>query len=158
MHFFKGVESEEGDVEGFGALGAEDRDGGDDADCAFCADEELFEVVAGVVFAEGGEVVEDGAVREDGLDAEDVAMEAAVAEEAEAAGVGGDVAADVAGAFGAEVEGEDVGSFGEVVVCGFEDDAGVDDEGSGDFVEGADVVHSGHVDYDFVEDGDGASD
>lgn len=63
----------------------------------------------------------------------------------------------MAGAFGAEVEGEDVVSFGEVVVCYFEDDAGVYNEGSGDFVEGADGVHSGHVDHDLVEDGDGTS-
>lgn len=157
LHFLEAFEAEEGDVQGFGALGAEDGDGGDDADGAFAADEELLEVVAGVVFAEFGEVVEDGAVGKDGFDAEDVAVQAAVAEEAEAPGVGGDVAADVAGAFGAEVEGEDVVSFGEVVVCDFEDDAGVDDEGSGDVVEGSYVVHSRHINHDLVKNGHGAS-
>jgi hypothetical protein len=75
---FEGGEAEESYVYGFGALGSEDGYAGDDADGAFSADEELFEVVAGVVFAEAREVVNYGAVGEDGFDAQDAAVEAAV--------------------------------------------------------------------------------
>lgn len=74
LHFREAFEAEEGDVLGFGALGADDGDGGDDADGAFAADEEVFQVVAGVVFAEFGEVVDDGAVGEDGFEAEHIAV------------------------------------------------------------------------------------
>lgn len=46
------------------------------------------------------------------LEAEDRAAEAPVAEEAQPAGVGGDVAAELAGALGAEVE-----RYGEALLC-----------------------------------------
>lgn len=85
-------------------------------------------------------------------------MEGAIAEEPESAGVRGDVAADMAGPLGAEVEREDVRVGGEEGVCGFEDHAGVRDEDAGGGVEGADGVEGGEGEDEFVEDGDRAAD
>ena len=55
-------------------------------------------------------------------------METAVAEQAETASVGRDVAGDVAGALGAEVEGHHVAFWCEVVGQGLEDRAAVGGE------------------------------
>ena len=90
-----GGQAEVGDVDGWGALRAVDGDSSDHADGAFAADEELLDIVASVVLAELGEVVEDGAVGEDSFEAEDGAVQGAIAEETKTTSVGGDVAADV---------------------------------------------------------------
>lgn len=73
-----------------------DRDTSDDTDGALATNEELLEVVAGVVLAELGEIIDDGTVRKDGLEAEDSTVERSVAEETKTSCVGGDIAADVA--------------------------------------------------------------
>ena len=65
LYVVEGVEAEEGDVYGGGPLGADYRDAGYYSYGAFAADEELFEVVACVVFAEGAEVVYYCAVGQD---------------------------------------------------------------------------------------------
>lgn len=64
-------------------------------------------------------------IRQDRLDAQDGAVQAAVPQEAEAAGVGRNVATDVARAFRAEVERHHVTLGMEVVGEGFENGAGV---------------------------------
>ena len=96
---------------------------GDDAQGALRADEELLEVVAGVVLAEGGEGVEDAAVGEHRLQAQHRAVQAAVAQQAQAARVGGHVAAQLAAALGAEVERHGEAARGEVGVELLEDAA-----------------------------------
>jgi hypothetical protein len=85
-------------------------------------------------------------------------VEGAVAEEAEAAGVGGEVATDVAGPFGAEVEGDDVAAFADVVVQGLEDAAGIAGEDAGGVVKVPDAVEAGEGEDDLVKDGDAAAD
>ncbi|CRK12468.1 hypothetical protein BN1708_010508 [Verticillium longisporum] len=157
LHLVERLEAEEGDVDGARALRADDGHLGDDADGALAADEELLEVVARVVLAQRAEVLDDGAVGQDGLEAEDVAVQAAVAQQTQAAGVGGHVAADVARALGSEVEGEDVALLGEELVGRLENDAGVDDERAADVVKRLNLVHAAHVDDDLVEDGDRAA-
>ena len=79
---------------------------GDHAERALGADEQLLEVVAGVVLAQGPQAVEDPAVGQHRLDAEDVAAGVAVPQDVEAAGVGGDRPADGGGAAGTPVHGQ----------------------------------------------------
>ena len=86
----------------------------------------MLEIVAGVVLLEGAHAVEDLPGGEDGLHAEDGAVEVAVAEQPEAAGVGAHVPADVAGALGAEVERDHEALLGEVVVEVLEDHSRLD--------------------------------
>ena len=131
---------------------------GDDSQGALRADEELLEIVAGVVLAEGGERVEDAAVGEDGLDAQDGAVQAAVAQQAQPAGVGGDVAADLAAALGAEVERHGEAAGLEEGVEGLQDAAGLADQHAADGVEGEDAVEEGGREDDFVADWDAAAD
>ena len=49
-------------------------------------------------------------------------------------------------------------ALGEVVVCGFEDNASVGDEDAGDLVEVADLVHAAEVEDDLVKDRHAAAD
>ena len=71
--------------------------GGDDAQRALGADEQVLEVVAGVVLLEFAQVIEHLAGRQHHLDAEAEFAGIAIGEHAGAAGVGGKVAADLAG-------------------------------------------------------------
>ena len=77
-----------------------DRDLGDDAQGAFAADDELFQVVAGRAFFQDAAAFDDVPCRRDDFQGVDLVARDAVADGAEAAGVGGQVAADEA-AFGA---------------------------------------------------------
>ena len=77
---------------------------GDDAERALRADEHLRPVVAGVVLQHLVERAHHAPVGEHHLEAEHVAPRHAVAQHLVAAGVGGDVAADGAGAARAEVD------------------------------------------------------
>ncbi|KAG1200099.1 hypothetical protein G6F35_012438 [Rhizopus arrhizus] len=71
----------------------------DHAQRAFGADQQLLQVVAGVVFAQRAQAVEDLARGQHGLQAQHQFARHAVAHHVHAAGVGGDVAADLAGVF-----------------------------------------------------------
>mmetsp|Transcript_16768 Transcript_16768/g.48602 ORF Transcript_16768/g.48602 Transcript_16768/m.48602 type:complete len:398 (-) Transcript_16768:371-1564(-) len=99
------VHGEVGQLHARRQLGEGERDARDNAECALRPDEELLEVVPRIVFLESVEVIDDRAVSEDRLDAKHRAVQRAVAQEAQAARVGGNVAANVARALGAEVEG-----------------------------------------------------
>ena len=79
---------------------------GDDAERAFAAEEELLDVVAGVVFAQALEAVPDTAVGEHDLQTENELACIAVTKHRGAAGVGRQVPADRAAALGREREGE----------------------------------------------------
>ncbi len=74
--------------------------GGDDAERAFRADEQVLQVVAGVVFLQLVEVVHHPAIGEHDFDAEHMRARDAVGDRRGAAGIGRKVAADGAGAFG----------------------------------------------------------
>ena len=76
--------------------------GGDDAERAFGADEQLLQVVAGVVLAQAAQAVPDAAVGQHHLDAEHQLARVAVAQHRGAAGVGREIAADRAAALGGE--------------------------------------------------------
>mmetsp|Transcript_49159 Transcript_49159/g.124745 ORF Transcript_49159/g.124745 Transcript_49159/m.124745 type:complete len:205 (+) Transcript_49159:588-1202(+) len=80
---------------------AGDRQLGDDAQGALRADHELPQVGAGVVFPHLRHRVDDGAVRQDELSTQDSAVQRTVAQEPQATGVRGDVAANLARALGA---------------------------------------------------------
>ena len=78
--------------------------GGDDAERAFGADEQVFEVVAGVVLLELVEEVHHAAVGEHDLDAHHEIAGDAVGHRIGAAGIGREIAADGATALGGERE------------------------------------------------------
>ena len=70
-----------------------------DAERAFGADEQVFQIVAGVVLLQLVEVVEDAAIGQHDFDAECVRARDAVGKRGDAARIGGEIAADRAGAF-----------------------------------------------------------
>ncbi len=142
------VEAGHGD-EGGGGRGRAGHEaeggGGDDAEGALGADEELFEVGAGVVLAERREAVPEGAVGEHDLEPEDLVAHHAVAQHVDAAGVGGDDAADLGRALAADGEWQEEIVFGDRVLDGLERAAGVDGGGIVVGVDGADAVHAGEA-------------
>ncbi len=73
--------------------------GGDDAQRTFGADQQLLEVVAGVVLAQAGQTVQHAAVGQHRLQAQGQLAHRPVAQHRHAAGIGGQVAADLAAAF-----------------------------------------------------------
>ena len=97
---------------------------GDDAERALRADEEALEVVAGDVLDRGAAEAHGAAVGEDGLEAEDVVAGDAVLHAAQAAGVGGQVAAD-----GADLERRRVRRVPEAVLPGRRLHLGVEQTG-----------------------------
>src|SRR5690242_11911053 len=80
-------------------------------------------------------------------------MEGAVAEQAQSTCICGDVAADVAGAFGAEVKWENVVVLLEIVVRHLQYDTGIRNQNTRHIVERAYLVHLRHVDDNLVEHG-----
>lgn len=154
---FVAWETKVGYIDGAAPLGTDNADCCDDTNRALASNKQLLEIKARVVLPQLAQVVENCSVWKHGFNAEDGAVEGAVAEETETTGVAGDVAANVAGAFGAEVEREDVALLGEEFVGGLEDHAGVGDEDTGGGVEGADLVHGVEGEDDFVKDGDAAT-
>ena len=135
----------DGEPCGFGGgwLGEQTQDGGrDDAECAFCADEQMFHVVAGVVFPETTQAVPDFTVGEYNFEAEDERAGVPIAQHLGAAGVGGNVAADLAGAFSTEAEGEEAVVFSCDFLDALQDDAGLDGQG---IVVGIDLAHGVHA-------------
>ena len=100
---------------GFGGLrrGEEfERGAGDDAERAFAADEQVFEFVAGGVFVQRVQVGDEFAVGQHHFQPQHQIAHGAVAQHVQAAGVAGDVAADLAAAFAGEAEREKAAVFG----------------------------------------------
>ena len=88
-------------------LGEELQDRGrDDAERPFRADEQVLQVVARVVLLEAPEAVPDAPVGQHHLEAERQLARVAVGQHADAAGVGGEVAADPAAALGGQAQRE----------------------------------------------------
>ena len=79
---------------------------GHDAEGAFAAGHDLGQVVADVVLHEAGEAARDGAVGEHDLDPAQAGAHRAVADDVDAAGVGGDHAAERGGVPGRDVDAE----------------------------------------------------
>ena len=76
--------------------------GGDDTERAFGADEEVLEIVAGVVLLELVEKVQHATIRQHDFDTHHEVAGDAIGERVGAAGIGGEIAADGAAALGAQ--------------------------------------------------------
>ena len=116
---------------------------GDHAERALGADEEVLEVVAGVVLAQGPQAVEDPTVGEHRLEAEDVASGVAIAQHVEAAGVGGDGAPDGGAAAGAPVHRQLPVDGGGCLLDLLDGAAGLCGDGEPGRVDGGDPVEAG---------------
>ena len=112
----------------------------DDAERPLGADDHAGQVVAGVVLGRAAGL-DDAAVGQDELDAEDVVDGDAVLERVRAAGVGGDVAADRAGALARRVGGVVEAVRLEVVGQPEVDDARLDDGVAVAIVDFEDPLH-----------------
>ena len=106
------------------------------------ADKQLLQVVAGVVLAQRAQAVPDRAVWQHHFEAEHEIARIAVAQHLHAAGVGGNVAADLAGALCAEAQRKQA-------ICGIgggldvlQNHAGVDRDGVVARINGADGLHA----------------
>jgi hypothetical protein len=117
----------------------------------------LFEVVAADVLGEFAAEPHDVAGGGDQLEAEDVAAGDAVLDGFAAAGVLGDVAADLAGFDAHGVAGEEEAVFGDQVGEVVGDHAGLYGDGHVVEVEVDEFVHAFEADEDAAEDGDGAA-
>ena len=114
---------------------------GDDAERALGAHEQVAQHVAGVVLAQGCEIVEHPAVGEHDLKPRHQVAHRPVAHHAGAAGIGGNQAADLRAALTAEMQPELPPLLARRSVQVGEHHAGVDGCDVGGAVDGADAVH-----------------
>ena len=122
-----------------------ERGGGDDAERAFAADKELADVVAGGVFVQRGEVGEQAAVGQHHFQPEHQIARGAVAHHVQPAGVAGDVAADLAGAFAGEAERKQPPGLGSGFLHVLQNRAGFHGDGAVGQAEAADAVEPREV-------------
>ena len=80
--------------------------GGNDPERAFAADKELLQIVAGVVLAQPAQTVPDPPVGQHDLEPQRQLAGIAVAQHRDAAGIGRQIAADLAAALGSEAQRE----------------------------------------------------
>ena len=114
--------------------------GGDDAERPLRADEELLQVVAGIVLQQAAQPVPDFSGRQHHLQPEHEAARVAVGEHLRAAGIGGDVAADPAGALRAERQRKEHAGLRRGLLQPLQHDARLGDHGAALRVDGADLV------------------
>jgi hypothetical protein len=115
---------------------------GDDAEGALAADEELLEIVAGVVLAQPAQPVPDAAVGQHDLEAQGQLAGIAVAQNRNPAGIGREIAADLAAPFGAEAQREKPVGFSRRLLQICQDAAGLDRYREIDRVDRADAVQA----------------
>ena len=123
---------------------------GNDAECAFAADEQLLDVVAGVVLAQFVQIVDDGAVGEHGFKAHGQLPGHAVTDHPVAAGVGRQVAADGAASPGAEIEWEEQAFGVGALLDDLQWHAGFNGHRAGVGIELHHLVHAFETERDFV--------
>ncbi len=99
---FDRVEAREGDLMAERLREKLQHRAGDDAERAFGADEEVAQVVAGIVLLQPAQPVPDLARRQHDFEAEAELAHVAIGKHRRAAGIGREIAADPAGAFRAE--------------------------------------------------------
>src|SRR5712671_7345261 len=105
-HVLDPAEPEESGFD-FARFGKElNRRGSDDAEGALAADEELLQIVAGIVLAQAAKAVPNPSVGQHHLEAQCQLAGFAVAQDRDAAGVGRQIAADLTGPLGPEAERE----------------------------------------------------
>ena len=80
--------------------------GGDDPERAFAADEKMLQIVAGIVLAQPAQPVPDPPIRQHDFETQGQLARIAVAQYRNPAGIGRQIAADLAAALGAEAERE----------------------------------------------------
>ena len=120
---------------------------GDDAERAFGADEQVAQVVAGVVLLQLRQAVENAAVGQHDFEPERHVARHAVGQRGGAAGIGGEIAADGAAAFGAERQRKQPVGVGRALLRVLQDHAGLAGHGVGRGVEVANAVHPPHRDH-----------
>ena len=132
-----------------------DCDFGDDAQRPFTADDELFQVVAGRAFLEDTAAFDDIASRGDDFQAVDLVAGDAVADGAQAAGIGSQVAADEA-AFGAgRVTGIHEADFLGGILQVYRADTGFDGHVHAFFIQFENLVETVHAENQAAADRDG---
>ena len=124
--------------------------GGDDAERSFGADENMAQVVAGIVLLQLAQEVHDAAIGQHHLDADNEFAGDAIGERAGAAGIGREIAADGAGAFRTERQREQTPSRFRRLLRPLQDDAGLDGDGVGRGIDLADFIESGQRQYQFA--------
>ena len=124
--------------------------GGDDAERAFGADEQVLEIVAGVVLLELVEVVQHAPVGEHHFDAERVRARDAVGERGGAAGIGREIAADGAGALRRQQLRIEPVDAGRRLARALQRDAGLAGHGVGDGIDLADAVEAVEREHDLA--------
>ena len=115
---------------------------GDHTQRAFGADEEVAQVVAGVVLAQAGQAVPDLALRRHHFQAQAELARVAVAHHLRAAGVGAQVAADGAAALRGQAQGEQETGFLALFLQALQHAAGVHGDGEVAGIEAAHLVHA----------------
>ena len=116
--------------------------GGDDAQRAFRADEQVAQVIAGIVLAQAFQSVPHPAIGEHHLEAEAEIARVAIGDDVEAAGIGREIAADPAGAFRREAQGKQPVHGISRVLHRLQHRAGFDRDR---VVSGIDVEDAGHA-------------
>ena len=112
----------------------------DDAERAFGADEQVAQVVAGIVLLELAQIAHDPPVGQHHFEPEHQLARDAIGERAGAAGIGREIAADGAAALGAERERKQAPGLGRGALRVGEDDAGLAGHGVGGGIDLADAV------------------
>ncbi|MDT4853763.1 hypothetical protein FQZ97_880410 [compost metagenome] len=121
--------------------------GGDDAQRAFAADEEVAQVVAGVVLAQAARAFPDLALRRDHFQAQAQVARVAVAHDLRAARVGRQVAADGAAALGRQAQREQVAGLLGGLLQRLQDAARLDghrEVGGVDVADGVQALQAQH--------------
>mmetsp|Transcript_2987 Transcript_2987/g.7236 ORF Transcript_2987/g.7236 Transcript_2987/m.7236 type:complete len:233 (-) Transcript_2987:452-1150(-) len=129
---------------------------GDDAERTLGTDDQLPQVGTGVVLPHLRERIHNCTVSHDELRAKDAAMQGAVTQQAKTPRVGGDVAADLTGALGAEVQRHPEPMLSELRIHLLEHAAGLARHNARVLVDVDDFAHLVRGDHNLIEHGHGA--
>ena len=119
----------------------------DDAERALGADEEIAQIVAGIVLLQLRQPVQDAAVGQHHFEPERHLARHAIGERGGAAGIGGEIAADGAASFRAERQRKQPVDLGGALLRDLQHHAGLAGHGVGGGVDVADLVHPPHRDH-----------
>ena len=147
-------QADEGDLDRARARYEPQHRRGDHAQRAFGADEQVLQIVAGVVLLQLVEIVEDAPVGEHHLDAQYMGPRDAVSERLGAAGIGRKVAADGAGSFRRQQLRVEAIDRGGRLARALQGDAGLAGDGVRRRVDLADAVEARERQDDLIVEGD----
>ena len=123
---------------------------GDDAERALRADEEVLQVVAGIVLAQPAQPVPDPPVGKHDFEPEHQIAGIAVGQHRRAAGIGADIAADLTAALRTDSQGEQPVDLVGRRLHGLEHAAGIDRNRVVDRVDVAHLVHAPEAEHDLM--------